>query len=110
MVSDKFKQGDVFLIKVFYQLTGGTKVRPIVIVSNEKAIDLDVVITPITGHDKRNEFDIPIEKWKEAGLEKPSIARTSKLKTIHNNILYRKIGELDGEDLKNVLDKCKDVF
>jgi len=110
MISDNFKQGNVFLIKAFYQLTGETKIRPVAIVSNEKAIDLDVIVTPITGQDKRNDFDVPIIKWQEAGLEKPSIARTSKLTMINYNNLYKKIGELHKDDLVNILGKCKEVF
>lgn len=105
-----YNQGDVFLIKIYYPHINQTKIRPVAIVSNEKAIDLDVLITPITGQDARNEYDIPINKWKEAGLEKPSVARTSKITMIFSGILYKKIGELDNEDLKNILEKCKDCF
>ncbi len=105
-----YGQGDVYLIKVHYQLTGETKIRPVVIVSNEKAIDLDVLISPITGQAARNEFDVPIKKWREAGLEKPSVARTSKITMIHNSILYKQIGKLDITDLNNILEKCRECF
>ena len=110
MGKKNFKQGDVFLVKVEYKQAGTTKIRPVVIVSNDKAIDIDMIIAPVTGQAARNEFDVPIIKWKEAGLEKPSVARASKIMMIHNSVLFKRIGELQSEDLENVLRKCRECF
>lgn len=104
------KQGEIYLVKVFYPHINKTKIRPVAIVSNDKAIDLDVIIAPITGQAARSEFDVPILKWQEAGLEKPSIARTSKMLTVENSMLAKKLGNLDNTDLTNILTKCKECF
>ena len=41
---------------------------------------LKVLSIKVTHHDVRNfdEFDVPITKWKEAGLDDASVARISK--------------------------------
>jgi len=105
-----YKQGDVYLVKIYYPHINQSKIRPVAIVSNEKAIDIDVIISPITGQAPRNDFDVVINKWQEAGLERPSIARTSKLMTINNTMLYKRLGELDSGDLENILQKCRECF
>ncbi len=56
-----------------------TKQRPVVIVGNELALDIDVIIVPVTSQKPRNQFDIVLEYWEEAGLLKPSVVRTPKL-------------------------------
>ena len=42
-------------------------------------LDIDVIIAPITSQlQQRNEFDVVLEYWKDAGLLKPSITRDFK--------------------------------
>ncbi|MCF8567671.1 type II toxin-antitoxin system PemK/MazF family toxin [Alicyclobacillus tolerans] len=109
--SQALKQGEVYLADVYFSATNQYKRRPVIIVSNERAIDLvDVMTAPVTSQRARNEFDVDIEKWREAGLAYPSIARTAKLLTIDQSKLLRKLGDLDDNDLANVLEKCRQLF
>ena len=79
------------------------KTRPFVIMSSElSGIDIDVAATPTTTASKRNSFDIPIEFWKEAGLDKPCIARCSKLHVFSYLHLVRKLGSLYECDLEKI--------
>ncbi|WP_255450432.1 type II toxin-antitoxin system PemK/MazF family toxin [Alteribacillus sp. YIM 98480] len=67
-------------------------------------------MAPVTSQQPRNEFDVVIEYWKEAGLLKPSVARTSKIISIHGSELNRKLGTLHEHDLERVLHMCRNLF
>ncbi|GIN59218.1 type II toxin-antitoxin system PemK/MazF family toxin [Lederbergia ruris] len=109
-MSSKKKQGEVWLADVLFKEPRKTKQRPVVIVGNELALDVDVIIAPVTSQKPRNQFDIILEYWEEAGLLKPSVVRTSKITSIHGSELKRHLGELHNHDLKNVLNMCKELF
>lgn len=105
------KQGEVYLADVIFRdLQGGSKLRPVIVVSKDIVIDIDVIVASVTSAQPRSEYDIVIEHWEEAGLLKPSIARTSKLLTISQAVLGNKLGELNPIDLNMVLQKCRDLF
>lgn len=103
------KQGDVIVTKVFFPDTGEYKMRPVVVVANDKAIDLYAASVAVTSQAARDEFDVPIEYWKEAGLHQPSVARVSKPLTIHLPS-SKKIGTLHPHDLERVLSRLQQVF
>ena len=94
----KYNVGEIYII---YE---GTKNRPIVIINNGLGLDIDISIARITTKSKRNEFDVVVEKWKEAGLQKPSIVRCSKLNTIKPGKHLIKIGQLHKNDMDAVRD------
>lgn len=79
-------------------------------VGNELTIDIDVIISPITSGESRNEFDVPIEFWKEAGLIYQSVARTSKIGSIPKSAFIGKLGNMHLEDLNRILDQCRKLF
>lgn len=54
--------------------------------------------------------DVVLEYWEEAGLLKPSIARTSKIISIHGSELISRLGTLNEHDLSAVLHTYKDLF
>ena len=84
------------------------KTRPFIIMSSElSGIDIDVAATPTTTANKRNSFDIPIEFWKEAGLDKPCVARCSKLHVFSYLHLVRKLGALNKSDLEKIDDATR---
>lgn len=105
-----YKQGDVWLAKVYFRNVGEYKNRPIVIVGTEMAIDIDVLSAPVTSTAPRSEYDVVIEYWKEAGLLNPSVARTTKLTAIPNSDFIKKIGYLHEHDLNRILNQCRKLF
>lgn len=109
-MSNKMKQGDVWVADVLFKGARQTKQRPVIIVGNELALDVDVTIAPITSQMARNQFDVILEYWEEAGLLKPSVARTSKITSIHGSELKRYLGKLHNHDLERVLNMCKRLF
>jgi mRNA interferase MazF len=99
------KRGEVWTA----ELNG--KRRPVVIVSNDNVIaELDHLIATVTSQQSRNEFDVVIEYWEEAGLAKPSVVRCSKLNTLHYKELLFKIGKLHESDLERVLTTIRNYF
>lgn len=99
------KRGEVWTV----ELNG--KRRPVVIVSNDNVVvELDHLIATVTSQHARNEFDIIIEYWEEAGLDKPSIVRCSKLNTVHFKELLFKIGKLQEHDLEMILTAIRNYF
>jgi mRNA interferase MazF len=99
------KRGEIWTV----ELNG--KRRPVVIVSNDNVIvELDHLIATVTSQHTRNEFDVAIEYWEEAGLDKPSIVRCSKLNTVHYKELLFKIGKLHDHDLERVLTTIRNYF
>lgn len=81
-----------------------TKHRPVIILSVEP---LEVLSVKVTSHEVRNtdRFDIPIQHWREAGLNKPSIARISKTMFLDKNNFKYKIGTLHEEDKVSIFTK-----
>lgn len=109
-MNSKMKQGDVWMADVIFKGTRQTKQRPVIIVGNELALDVDVIIAPVTSKEPRSQFDVVLEYWEEAGLLKPSVARTSKIISIHGSELKRHLGVLHTDDLERVLHMCRNLF
>ena len=62
-------------------------------------IDIDVNILRVTTKIPRNEFDVQLKYWKEAGLKRPSTVRCTKINTIKPGKTMIKVGRLHPEDL-----------
>jgi len=104
-MSKRGRRGDIWLIEI------NNKRRPVAIVDQETmAVEVDHVVASITGQRPRNEFDVEIEHWEEAGLDKPSVVRCSKINTFHHNDLIHKIGSLHKDDLHKVLKTIQSFF
>lgn len=71
---------------------------------------MDVIIAPITSQHPRSQFDVVLEFWQEAGLLKPSVARTSKIISVHGSELKHRLGALHKHDLERVLHMCRSLF
>ncbi|MCM3671536.1 type II toxin-antitoxin system PemK/MazF family toxin [Mesobacillus maritimus] len=106
----EIRQGEVWLANVIFKDTREYKQRPVLIVGNELALDIDVIVAPITSQQGRSKFDVVIEYWQHAGLYKPSIVRTSKIHSIHESELKRKLGIFKSHDLERVLHTCRKLF
>ena len=100
----KVKKGEVWIA---YD-DKSSKKRPFVIMSDElSGIDIDVVATPTTTSNVRNKYDVIIEFWKESGLNRPSIARCSKIHAFNYLQLIRKLGNLRKSDLDKINEATK---
>lgn len=78
------------------------KERPVIILNVEP---LEVLSVKVTSHEVRDkdQYDTPILYWKEAGLNKPSVARISKTMLLDKQNFKNKIGTLHNDDKVSVL-------
>ena len=96
-----YKVGSVCIIE-----SGGKK-RPFLILNSGIGVEIDITTLNITSKSPRNEFDVEIKHWEEAGLHKPSVVRCSKLNTINPGDSLLVIGKLNREDFEIVCEKVK---
>jgi mRNA interferase MazF len=91
--------GEIVLIRIdFHQITGG-KVRPAVVLLDTG--DDDFVAAPVTSQARHSPFDLPLEGWREAGLNVPSTVRVHKLTVLPKSDIVRRLGHLDEADSKS---------
>lgn len=76
--------------------------RPCIILDVE---NLEVLSMKVTKHEPRDEYDVPIFKWREANLDYPSYARVKKTILITKDSFDRKIGDIHRDDLNNITRK-----
>ena len=101
----KGRRGEIWLAEI------EDKRRPVVVVDKETmVVEIDRVVASVTSQPPRNEYDVIISHWQEAGLDKPSVVRCTKINTLHHNELVFKIGKLHEEDLATILRKIQDFF
>ena len=88
--------GDVYIC--LFPFTSGREVkpRPVLVLRD---LEPDCLICRITSVLHQGFLDLAIAYWKEAGLEKPSIIRLSRLVTVEKSLLKRRIGRLAPDDL-----------
>ncbi len=99
------KKGDIFLC---YE---GEKIRPVLIVSDQLVkVDIDVSIAKVTSQSPRNKFDVVLEHWEFAGLNKKSVVRCSKISYVSHRNLIRKVGTLHEDDMRKVTKVILDFF
>jgi mRNA interferase MazF len=86
------RRGEVVLIRVEFHQTPGGKLRPAVVLLDSG--DDDFVAAPITSRPRSSDFDVPIQHWREAGLNTPSTIRVHKLTVLAKHEIVRRLGEL----------------
>lgn len=83
------------------------KERPVIILNVDT---LECLSVKVTSHKIRNtdQFDTPIKYWKEAGLNKPSIARVSKVMNLSKDKFINKKGILHKDDIITISEQYKE--
>lgn len=106
-----YSQREVWLAKLgLATQPGQTKIRPVIVVGKDATVDIETLSAPVTSQAPRNEYDVVLEHWQEAGLAKASVARTAKIAPIDRRDMVKKIGDLHPDDWERVLIKCRDLF
>lgn len=78
------------------------KFRPALIVKNRMEIDNDVTFVKLSTRESRCEYDIELEKWEEYGLIRSSTVRCSKIYTIKESDLIRKVAEIPQDKMSEI--------
>jgi len=96
-----YKRGDVVLVNFVFSDESGVKRRPALILSTDEYNNRrqEVVVAAITSNTQRILIgDYLLTNWQKAGLLYPSVV-TGIFRTIKNQMIYRKLGELSDDDM-----------
>ena len=91
--------GDVYVCVFPFTSGQRAKARPVLVLMD---LGPDCLVCRITSVPHHGFLDSPVTGWQEAGLEKPSTIRLSRLVTVEKSILWVRIGKLAAEDLDRV--------
>lgn len=91
--------GDVHICLFPFTSGRNAKPRPVLILRD---LDPDCLICRITSIPHQGFLDLRVAHWQDAGLEKPSTIRLSRLVTIEKVLLRQRIGRLMPDDLEFV--------
>ncbi|PKM50702.1 MAG: PemK family transcriptional regulator [Firmicutes bacterium HGW-Firmicutes-7] len=100
---EKMNVGEVWFVEFPYEddLTQ-FKPRPCIVLDIEK---LEVLSIKVTSQDARDDYDVPIFKWRESHLDKPSFARVSKTILLKKESFLKKLGDIHRDDFNNIVRK-----
>lgn len=101
------KFGEVYVCVFPFTSGQSAKARPVLILMD---LGPDCLVCRITSVPHRGFLDLPLTHWQEAGLEKPSTIRLSRLVTVEKQILKLHIGRLAADDLIHVRSLWNEKF
>ncbi len=102
------KKGDVVLLPFPFTDLSGMKNRPAVVLAQN---DFDVTVAFITTQlHYKEETDVIISEFKEAGLKKVSLIRLNKIATIDKSIVLGKLGELESYIVEEIKSNLRVLF
>lgn len=104
------KQWEVWLANFpFEEDDSIVKKRPVIIINVDT---LEVLSVKVTSHTARPEdkYDTDIIHWKEAGLDKPSVARISKSMNLTKDKFVHKMGDVHAEDKVSIMQNFMDFI
>lgn len=96
----KYNRWEIWKANVRFEEKNGSKPRPVLILDEKRMI---VVALKMTSHGpryKKLEGEYEVFRWKEAGLEKPTVIQCSKLLQLqHSDMIDFQYGKLTAVDI-----------
>ena len=95
-----FSFGDVVLVPFSFTDQTASKKRPAVVVSSDTLHreSIDLVIMAVTTQSRAaSSLEVPVTRWREAGLLRPSVIKPV-LATIERSLILKKLGSLHHSD------------
>ncbi|AVB12165.1 type II toxin-antitoxin system PemK/MazF family toxin [Bacillus subtilis] len=110
--------GDIYLVEVaFEDDPSKSKERPVVVIDVDEQDNITVLaISEITSQGPKNppkyfdQFKTPINKWKQAGLDKMSYVKANKVNIIEEQALKKHLGSMEFEDLYRAIKKIEETL
>lgn len=115
-ISNNYKQGDVVLVPFPFTDLTATKQRPALVISNDNlnARNSDAVLLAITSQIpatlQPEEFLIPAVDQRDCGLPKSSLIKLTKVITLHQSLVVKRLGALPTSTLAQVLSQFHRQF
>jgi len=88
--------GEVHVCLFPFTSGGRAKPRPVLVIRD---LEPDCLVCRITSVPHQGFLDLPVHHWQDAGLEKASTIRLSRLVTVEKSLLKFHIGKLSDDDL-----------
>ncbi|MDH7504005.1 MAG: type II toxin-antitoxin system PemK/MazF family toxin [Verrucomicrobiota bacterium] len=98
-MTSTLKLGDIHICSFPFTSGQFSKPHPVLVLLD---LEEDCLIARITSVPHIGLLDVPVTRWHEAGLEKPSVVRLTRLVTAEKTLLKLKIGELSSVGLQSV--------
>jgi mRNA interferase MazF len=94
--------GEIWLANIPFTDGRASKIRPVLVLWIDGA---DCVVAAVTSASARSLSDVPLSHWQAAGLRVASTARLSRLDSLEQTLLAKKLGKLaiaDAIQVKNI--------
>lgn len=94
--------GEIWLAEIPFTTGVASKLRPVLILWTDAA---DVVVAAVTSATPRSATDVALQEWAAAGLRVVSTVRLSRLDSLEQSLLQRRLGVLvkaDAVRIKNI--------
>jgi len=105
---------DLVLLPFPFTDLSTTKQRPCLILASfrPRGLSEHYVVAMVTGHLDGVSFpgDTRFAQWREAGLQKPSIARLAKVVTVERSLIRKKLGTVQASDRQAIRRHFRKVF
>jgi mRNA interferase MazF len=95
-----YKSGDIVSVEFPFSDLQNSKRRPGLVLFGDED---DLVLARVTTHPARDETDVALAQWVEAGLPRASTVRLIKLATVDQRLVRHKIGHLHADDARSVV-------
>ena len=96
----RYNRWEIWEADVPFEDKKQSKLRPVLILSEEEALVLSLKMTSHEPRYKKLEGEYEIMKWQEAGLVKPTVVQCSKLLKLDKNAITEKqYGRLTATDI-----------
>ncbi len=102
-------KGVIVLVPFPFTDLSGTKVRPCVVLSEQKDGE-DCVVVFISSSQQKDPFDLAVRKTTMNGLKRDSVIRVGKIATLQKKIILGELGRLDSVTIKKIDAKLKRLF
>ena len=99
-----FKSGDIVSVQFPYSDLQGNKRRPGLVLH---ADNKDLLLARITSRPPLTPSDAALAQWTESGLPRASTVRLTKLASIDQGLIHRRLGRLQPADATTVLQNLK---
>ncbi len=92
---DTYSFGGLFICRFPFTSGAFSKPRPVLVLFD---LEADAVLCRVASSIHATDCDVSIRDWREAGLEKPSVARLNRLVTAEKSLLSRRLGRVSPFD------------
>lgn len=108
------KQGDLLLVPFPFSDQMGRKVRPVIVISNNKfnTISEDVLVVGVTSNVLKEEYSLNLinDDLQEGELHLECSIKCENILKLDKEIIIKKIGKIRKEKLKLIIDKILKII